>query len=190
MPDADNLPMLWHLSGRADPRARVLADRHYSRKTPGASHITPPGRCVVFLTRDADAVWATSWPFAEFVKHEWAGAWICSVFRNESPHLASVLNRQAVAATRFVYGDPPLIPSAIGPVGFVSFIDRAKVRPARVRGKDVWGLSYMKAGWEVIGETKAGLLALGLRPERMPPARPPFAPGTSLFAEYEMEVFP
>lgn len=57
--------MRWHLSHRADPVARVLADRHYSRQTPGATGFVPPGRCLVLITRPTDAFWVTSFPFAE-----------------------------------------------------------------------------------------------------------------------------
>ena len=52
----------------------------------------------------------------------------------------------------------------------VTFIDRVHVRPTRVHGRDVWGWTYMKAGFEPNGETKGGLLAFRLRPENMPAA--------------------
>lgn len=99
--------MRWHLAHCASKRCVPLADRHYSRKTPGAKQFMPPGRKLVLRTENSDALWATSWPFAEFTKHAWAGAWMCSLFRNESPHLASELINQAVAATRAYYGSPP-----------------------------------------------------------------------------------
>lgn len=150
------------LSHRADKRALPIADRHYNRQKIGSPQFVPPGRCAVFLTPNADALWVTSWPFAEYTKHAWAGAWVCSCFRNESSGLSSDLNRQAVAATGYVFGDPPSIPSIVGPVGMVSFINRDKVKPTMVRGKPTWGYSWFKAGWKEIGETKGGLLALGL----------------------------
>ena len=152
---------LWCLSHRADPSARELADRHYNRQKIGTPQFVPPGRCLVLLTPCARAFWVTSWPFAEYVKHAWAGAWICSAFRNEGAGSASSLILSAVAATRAVYGNPP-------PLGFVTFIDRGKVRPTRVRGKNVWGWTYRKAGFVTSGETKGGLLALRLPPEAMP----------------------
>jgi hypothetical protein len=65
--------MRWHLSHRADPRARVLADRHYNRQSIGAPGFVPPGRCLVLLASDESAFWVTSWPFAEYVKHAWGG---------------------------------------------------------------------------------------------------------------------
>ena len=98
--------MLWHLSTRGDRRALPLADRHYNRQSVGSSQFVPPGRCLVMLTENADAVWVTSWPFAEYVKHDWGGAWMNSLFRNESPHLSSVLIRDAIAATRARIGAP------------------------------------------------------------------------------------
>ncbi len=94
--------MRWHLSFRADPQVRVLADRHYNRQSVGSAQFVPPGRCLVLKTEAADAMWITSWPFAEYVRHAWAGAWMCSAFRNESKELSSELIREAVSATRAV----------------------------------------------------------------------------------------
>jgi hypothetical protein len=62
--------MRWYLSHRADPRALVLADRHYNRQKIGSPQFVPPGRCLVLLTRNADALWVTSWPYAEYVRHD------------------------------------------------------------------------------------------------------------------------
>lgn len=56
----------WSRSHRFDPRALPLADAHYNRRKPGSPQFLPPGRCFALLTRDADAVWATSWPFARY----------------------------------------------------------------------------------------------------------------------------
>lgn len=162
------ISMPWCWSSRADPRARALADRHYSRKTIGATQFVPPGRCLVLYANHAfgQALWVTSWPFAEYVKHQWAGAWLCSAFRNENFGSASQLIRLAVAATKHRYGEPPSL-------GMVTFVDRSKVRPTRVRGKDIWGWTFRKAGFVECGETKGGLLALQLHPQDMPPAQAP-----------------
>lgn len=148
--------MRWHLSWRADPRARVIADRHYNRQSIGAAQFVPPGRCLVLLTENADAVWVTSWPFAEYVKHAWAGAWICSCFRNESDYKASDLIRDAVSATRDYFGEPPAL-------GMVTFVDTMKVRPARK-----FGYTYRRVGFSEVGQTKGGLLALQCLPKDMP----------------------
>ena len=159
--------MLWRLSHRADQRSRVLADRHYNRQKIGRKQFVPPGRCLVLYAqeRDGQAFWITSYPFAEYVKHAWAGAWVCSAFRNENAGIASLLIRDALAATRYVYGEPPS-------QGLVSFIDKKKVKPTAVRGQKVWGWTWIKAGFTQVGETKGGLLAFQCPPARIPPARP------------------
>lgn len=158
--------MEWIKSHRCDRRASAVADRHYNRQSPGAANFVPPGRCLVLRTEGYGAVWVTSWPFAQYVKHAWAGAWVCSLFRNESPLRASALITSAVAATRAAYGDPP-------PLGMVTFINRQCVRPTMVRGVPVWGWTWLRAGWRVAGETKGGLMALQLLPEDMPAPRMP-----------------
>lgn len=179
--------MIWHLSYRADPRARALVDGesfgggllHYSRQTPGADQFVPPGRCLVLLTSDARAVWVTSWPIAEYVKHEWAGCWVNSIFRNERRDAggkpwehSSDMIRDAIAATRWKWGDV-FANRERGPrggeLGLVTFID-----PAKVKRKRDLGRSYRRAGFEEVGTTKEkGLLAFLLRPKNMPPACAP-----------------
>jgi hypothetical protein len=152
--------MRWRLSDRADAEARVLADAHYNRQKPGTPQFVPPGRCLVL--KCPGAFWVTSWPFAEWVKHEWAGAWVCSAFRREAEceHLASDLVRDAVAATRARFGEPP-------PLGMITFVDAGKVRRKRDPGR-----CYLKAGFVRVGATKGGLVALQLLPDAMPEAAP------------------
>ena len=168
--------MTWTLSYRFDPLAVPLADRHYNRKKIGSPQFVPPGRCVVLLTPGPGALWVTSWPMAEYVRHQWPGAWVNSCFRRESGPQASLLIREAVAATRAVFGDPPAL-------GLITFLNRAHVRPIRRWGKDVYGYTYLRAGFQPVGETEGGLLAFRLRPEEMPAAEPPFGyrPQLSLF---------
>lgn len=153
--------MRWQLSYRSEPAARALADRHYSRKTVGATQFAPPGRCVVLRTPEADALWVASWPFVEYVQHDWAGAWLCSCFRNEGPHLSSELITEAVAATRWRWGEPPEL-------GMITFVNTQRVRRKRDPGR-----CFRRAGWSVCGETRGGLVVLQLLPADMPgPAEP------------------
>lgn len=98
---------------------------------------------------------------AEYTKHAWAGAWVCTAFRSEGAGVASELIRQAIAATRAYYGEPPAL-------GMITFIDRNEVRPTIVRGQKTWGYSWLKVGFRHVGETKSGLLAFQLFPEDMP----------------------
>ena len=155
-------------SWRADPFAREIADRHYNRQKIGAKQFVPPGRCVVFVI-PREAFWITSWPFAQYVKHAWAGAWVCSAFRNERRdlHLSSELIREALAATHHEWQPPS--------EGMVTFVDRSKTRP-----KQDPGYCYLKAGFHVSGthpccadkprETAGGLVALHLGSDAIPAA--------------------
>lgn len=152
----------WRLATRADPCGAALADRHYSRRSPGTRQFVPPGRCVVLLTRAADALWVSSWPYAEYTKHAWPGAWVCTLFRNESRQvLSSWLIRQAIGVTRWKWGNPPQ-------PGMVTFVDVRKVRPKRNPG-----YCFLSAGFEYVGRTKTGKLALRLRRSRIPSPIPP-----------------
>ena len=76
--------------------------------------------------------------------------------------MASEMIREAVAATRAHFGEPPEL-------GMITFIDRRKVRPTMVHGAKTWGRTYELAGFRPVGETKGGLLALQLLPADMPP---------------------
>ncbi len=148
--------MRWIRSHRADPEVVPLADRHYNRQKIGSPQFAPPGRCLVLKTEGLDAFWITSWPFAEYVRHAWAGAWVCSAFRNEGEHLSSELIREAVAATVAEYGPAPAL-------GMITFVDTKKTRKKRDPGR-----CYLRAGFKNCGMTKGGLIALQLLPEDMP----------------------
>lgn len=153
--------MKWRLSHRADKAALVLADRHYNRQKVGSPQFVPPGRCVVLLTECGRALWVTSWPFAQYVKHAWAGAWVNSLFRNEGAGVASELIRDAVSVTRAIWPDVPSL-------GLVTFVDADKVRRKRDPGR-----CYLRAGFTHVGKTKGGLLAFQLLPHEMPEASYP-----------------
>ena len=168
---------LWTISNRADPLAKSIADRHYNRQNPDSLQFVPPGRCLVLLSRSIDAFWITSFPYARYVKHAWAGAFVCSAFRNEGTILSSRLITEAVAISRWRW---PEIPS----LGMITFIDTRKVRKKRD-----WGRCFRKAGFRdaicpvhpemVAGcascrsRTKAGLVALQLLPGDFPEAIDP-----------------
>ena len=149
--------MYWMLSNPSDPEVRPLADRHYNRQKIGASGFTPPGRKLVLKTKCRMAYWITSWPFTEYVKHEWAGAFVCTAFRNETKHLlSSELITQALQCTLWKY---PNIPE----LGMITFVNLEKVRP-----KQHPGYCFRMAGFEHVGYTKGGLLALQLKPDKFP----------------------
>lgn len=150
----------WVRSHRFDVRALPLADRHYNRRKVGSPQFVPPGRCYVMVTACRRAVWVTSWPFAQYVKHAWAGAWVNSIFRNEGAGRSSELIRKAIAHTRAVWPDVPEL-------GIVSFVDAAKVK-----GKRDPGYCFLRAGFKNVGATKGGLVALQMLPADMPDPEP------------------
>jgi len=163
--------MRWHISHRYDPRALPLANRHYNRQSPESPQFVPLGRCVVLLTEGATALWVSSWPL--YVRHAWPGAWVNTLFRNELPvaHLSSELIAEAVAATRAVWGAPPL-------AGIVTFVDSTVVRSRNP------GCCYRKAGWSRVGVTEArGLIVLRQLPSEMPPPCAPVGYQASLGLE-------
>jgi hypothetical protein len=154
--------MHWHLSSRTDPLVRELADRHYYRKSIGHPQFTPPGKCVVFRTANYGAIWITNAPLAQYIRHQWAGAWTCIVFRNESSILSSTLIKQAVAVTLFILKTPPA-------VGFITFVNASKIKSSNP------GYCFKRAGWKHVGFTKKGLHVLQLLPAAFPT---PTAPNT------------
>jgi len=169
--------MNWRLSHRADPRANILAKRHYSCQTPDSSQFVKPGRCLVLGLEIPDqfeygAVWVTSWPYPHLIKHAWPDAWDNSLFRNESTVLSSDLILEAIALTRWYrtvankwrgYDEPSL--------GMVTMIDPRKVSGFVKRTKEgsemSWGYSYQQIGFEYVGWTDTGKYVLQLPIERM-----------------------
>jgi hypothetical protein len=148
----------WIRSWRADPVVRALADRHYSRKTPGASQFSPPGRNLTLRTLNGRAAWVTSWPLLEYVAHQWGDCWTCTLFRNESRLLSSTLILEAMAATAAVFGEAPT-------GGFLTFVDERKVASPNP------GYCFKVAGFEEVGRTKdRDLVALQLPAPALPPA--------------------
>lgn len=164
--------MNWAISWRADPAVRPIADRHYSRQSIGARDFCPPGRAFVLRGVGFTGYWVTSWPFAEYVKHKWGGAWMCSAFRREGGSVvASQLIREAVAATRWRYGNAPGL-------GMVTFVDPRKTRHKRDPGR-----CFLRAGFCNVGQTVGGLIALQMSPDAMPSAEAPLGSTLTLGLE-------
>lgn len=146
----------WRLSDRADPSALPLANRHYNRQTPDSPQFVPPGKCLILLAgTPADALWVTSWP--EFARHAWVGAWVNTLFRNESEALSSDLIAMAVSASRGKWEPPEN--------GIITFVDASKVRHKRDPGR-----CYRKADWKHVGYTQGGLYTFQQLPREMPAA--------------------
>jgi hypothetical protein len=161
--------VIWRRSHRFDVEALPLADRHYNRRRIGSPQFVPPGRNIILLSVCGRALWVTSWPFAQYVRHAWPGAWVNSLFRNEGAGLSSELIRDAIAATRAFWTPPDS--------GIVTFVDAAKTRRKRDPGR-----CYRRAGFRHVGITRGGLWAFHMAPGDMPH---PSAPVLPLFARSE-----
>lgn len=140
--------MNWYVVARNDPRARELADRHYSRKKPGTIEFCPPGNNIVLIIPSlagASALWVShrAAPYAPIEKPRFDGfdCWDNPYFRNESGIKSSELILEALAITRWLWRDK--MPQD----GFHSFVDPAQVKGVKVRGKLVHGFVFMKAGF-------------------------------------------
>lgn len=97
------------------------------------------------------------------------------MFRNEGAGVASKMIKEAVAATKAYWGEPPEL-------GMITFINKEKVKPIMRRGMKHYGYTYEKAGFRLVGETKINhLLAYQLLPQDMPEAECPIG--------YQMKFF-
>lgn len=148
--------MYWYHVHHLDSRARVLADRHYSRQTPGAREICPPGNKIVLLGAAANALWVSHRPDPRRVditgvaRRDGFIYWDNPYFRNESSEIASELILQALAVTLWIWRDE--LPRD----GFHTFVNPRKVKPTMRRGEKVYGYCFLKAGFELQEErTKA-----------------------------------
>lgn len=135
----------WKLVARNDVRARLLADRHYSRKHIGTSEFCPPGNNIVLLGLNDDALWVSHRPdpAANLAKPRQDGFdyYDNPYFRNESDNRASEMILEALAITRYLWQD-------YEPVhGFHSFVDSRMVKPVMRRGCPVYGWVFEKAGF-------------------------------------------
>lgn len=145
----------WYLVKRTDNRARILADRHYSRQTIGHREFCAPGNNIVLIIPSdnglaAAALWVSQRPDpkANLDKPRADGFdyWNNGIFRNESDYRSSDLILEAVAITKHFWGD--LLPND----GFHSFVDAKKVNGVKVRGETVHGYCFMKAGFNLFPE--------------------------------------
>jgi hypothetical protein len=127
----------WLRTGKSDPAALALADRHYSRRRPGSGQVGPPGRKVVLVTACGRALWLSHWPDSDkSPSMDGLDAFRCSIFRNEGAGLSSELIVAAMILTEQAWGAP-------GPDGWVTWVDTTKVRSTNP------GYCFVCAGWDV-----------------------------------------
>ena len=137
----------WIVTHKGDDAVRRLLDDHYSRQTPGAKMFCRPGNSLVLRNADATTCWI-SW-YSRSRDDGLDDVYECTAFRSTSEHLSSELINWAVYATLVEWGHK--FPSG----GFITYVDDRKVVP-----KQQPGFCYLKAGFKVIGRSKARKLLL------------------------------
>lgn len=129
------------VSGKFSKAGVALADRHYSRRTPGSPQFMPPGETLVLITRDGLAVygWWRPHPDSGLKAMNGLDGWTCTIFHNESQVLASVLIAEAEQALVQVKGQ-------CGPSGLITYVENRKVRSVNP-GYCFAKAGYTKQGW-------------------------------------------
>ena len=122
-----------------DQECRLLADRHYSRRTIGAKQFCYSGRKLVL--RDAEGtvlfVWMNPEPSMRMDKQT---GYNCAIFRNESERRSSeiILEAEQRAFAKW------------GPNRLYTYIDPDKIKSANP------GYCFKCAGWKYVGLSKSG----------------------------------
>lgn len=155
-PAGEGKILTWELINKGDYRALSLADRHYTRQTPGSPQFCRPGKNLVLLSDREDALWVT---WSGIRDDGWGDAWECTLFRNEGAYLSSHLIVLALGITRHIWGDPP-------ESGMITYV-----------GQHLRGGCFHAAGFRKDGESKGGKPLLQLTADRFPPPLAPAAGG-------------
>lgn len=121
-----------------DQECRLLADRHYSRRTVGARQFAYSGRKLVL--RDALGEVLFVWMFPDpAMRMDGQTGYNCAIFRNESSRLASeiILEAERCAIEKW------------GVNRGYTYVD-----PAKIRSRNP-GYCFKAAGWRRVGESKS-----------------------------------
>lgn len=130
-----------------DEECRRLADRHYSRQTPGASEFASNGRKVVL--RDSEGLVLFAWVFSAWPRWDGQRGYNNVVFRNESSRRSSLIILEAEQRAVQTWGPGPAF----------TYIDPAKVQSVNP------GYCFKMAGWVFVRRSTKGkhLLTKDLR---------------------------
>lgn len=131
----------WVKTIDGDGFARLLADRHYSRKSKGAHLFVGPGEKMVLVTLNYDALFV--WRWAKLREDNQTGI-ECSLFRNESDILSSELIREAMELAWERWPG----------IRLFTYVADSKIRSINP------GCCFQKAGWRKCGRNKNGKLTI------------------------------
>jgi hypothetical protein len=172
---------VWERVSKADRGAVELANRHYSRQAYGkvGKMLGPPGRLLCLATPNRDAVWVSHWPYAHLALDH-LDAFRCTMFRNESAALSSLMIREAMLATELHWQAAPAD-------GWITWVD------ANLIASEIPGWCFRRAGWRHDRSWKpyrkgSGLIRLRARVVARP--APVVAPVVSLPSHLEQLALP
>ena len=136
----------WLIVSDHNPELRELADRHYSRKTPGAKKYVGPGEYMALLTPEGKAGFIWRKTRFEYRMDGQEGI-ECTLFRNEAPdlYLSSDLILEAERLALQKWPDTSR---------FFTYVNPAKIRSTYP------GYTFIMAGYEKIGYNKSGKLII------------------------------
>jgi hypothetical protein len=139
LPFTDGLIRTTHF----DPEMAMLADRHYSRRTPGARQFSNSGRKLVLRDALGQVLFIWMFPFPE-LRFDSQTGYNCAMFRNESLRRSSeiILEAEQFAVEKW------------GPNRFYTFIDASKIKSVNP------GYCFKMAGWKQEGFSKGGKVIL------------------------------
>jgi hypothetical protein len=128
------------VTNKFDPEMAALADRHYSRRTPGDRQFLPPGRTICIRDSQARILFGWNWQLPEKRADKQDG-YYCSIFRNEGQRRSSevILECEAIARDRCGIGR------------MFTYIAASKVRSINP------GYCFKCAGWKREGYSLEGL---------------------------------
>jgi hypothetical protein len=135
--------MLWRRVTKFDPRACALADRHYSRRSPGSAQFMPPGETIVLLAKDGLAVfgWWRPAPRSGLAAMNGLDGWTCTIFRREGGGARA--SEMIIDAEHYLYSSG----YGIGPDGLITYVWDRRV------ASELPGYCFMRAGWKRAGRS-------------------------------------
>lgn len=136
LPFSDGLLITNHF----DQECRVLADRHYSRRTVGARQFCYSGRKIVLRNPEGTVLFVWMYPDPSFRMDEQTG-YQCAIFRNESQRLSSEIIREA---EQFAF-------DKWGPNRLYTYVN-----PLKINSRNP-GYCFKAAGWRFERLSKRGL---------------------------------
>ncbi len=132
---------MWIETIDGDGFARLLADKHYSRKSIGAELFVGPGEKMVLVTLDYNALFV--WRRAVYRRDGQTGV-ECSIFRNESGLLSSTMIKEAMKLAWKRWPGERLF----------TYVADTKIRNINP------GCCFKKAGWRKCGRSKVNNLTI------------------------------